>query len=109
MVMDSYSHDLSDGKKSMQHFLGNLQSSRHYCAATPALAVADAALAWRLLSRAGLKGGEGDANLARMQDQYCLAKCALNCKCRYKQGTSKYKREYVQIQAGILADTNVTD
>ena len=32
----------------------------------------------------------------------CLAKCALNCKCRHKQGTSKYKPGYVQIQTGYV-------
>ena len=57
MAIDSDSHDISDGDggrwlsspfASTQHFSGNLRSGSHDLAVTPALAVADAALARHL-------------------------------------------------------------
>ena len=69
----------------------------------------------------------GGGNLAGLRSR-CLAECALNCRCRHNQGTSRYEvitnrdtrglradpywytfrygLRYVQIRIGIRADTN---
>ena len=66
MAIDSDSYDQSDGdggrllsplSASTQYFLGNLLSCRHDLAVTPALAVANAALARHLRLRAGVRKG----------------------------------------------------
>ena len=151
MAIDSDSHDQSDGDRgrllsplfaSTKYFSGNLLSGRHHFAVTPALAVANAALARHLRLCAGVRKGRHSehgcvtvlgwlcmcvcGNLAGPLGQ-CLAECALNCRYRQKQGTSRYEQgyaqdtvvradqywytfryglRYVQIQTGVRADTS---
>ena len=143
MAIDSNSQYQSDGDggrlwssllASTQHFSGNLRSCRHDLAVTPALEVADAALARHL--RHGLRAGVrkrlhsergcvtvlgwlcvwGGGNFAGLPSR-CLAECALNCRCRQNQGTSRYEPGYardtcrtvlvyIQIRTKIRADTD---